>query len=93
MSTVLKRTFCIGSFAMALVSVACLLLPNGTLSFPHLTRVWVAAAAVGIVCAILGGGLPGKQPASATGFWALALNGALLLLLGFLHVVAAAHLD
>jgi hypothetical protein len=89
----LKHGFFTLSFLMAFVPVVCLLLPHGTLTFQHLTRVWIAAAAVGIACAFLGGGRPIMKPTSAAQFWALALNGAFLLLLGFLHLVATAHLD
>ena len=92
-SPALKHVFITLSFLMAFVPVVCLLLPDGTLTFRHLTRVWIAAAAVGIVCAFLGGGRPIMKPTSAAQFWALAMKGAFLLLLGFIHLVAIAHLE
>jgi hypothetical protein len=92
-TTALKHIFFTLSFLMPFVPLVCLLLPHGTLTFQHLTWVWIATAAVGIVCAFLGGGRPIMKPTSAAQFWALALNGAFLLLLGFLHLVGVAHLD
>ncbi len=93
MSIPLKRILWSASFLAALVPIVLLSLPRGALNFEQMKRLWISAALVGSLSALAASEVWQKRGLSCLSFWALALNIAFLLVLGYLYAISIAHLD
>jgi hypothetical protein len=93
MSIAFKRVLWSASFLAAFIPVVLLALPRSMLTFEEVKRFWILAAIVGILSALAASEVWRQRQLSGPSFWALALNMAFLLVLGYLYAISIAHLD
>jgi hypothetical protein len=93
MSMAFKRVLWSASFLAAFIPVVLLALPRSMLTFQEVERFWIFSVVVGIFSALASSEVWRQREFSGPSFWALALNIAFMLVLGYLYAISIAHLD